>query len=157
MTQCRAKDTQLPLRYLIFMLINYSLFFRISDMIYVRTPHFHSLFATDSNSHMFWMQRTVPKHENCKKAFHTWSCMVCSIWVRLLGNIDFKALSFFTVHNVFCWITTIPLFILLAIQSAECTTVARSYYAQITFPSLYNPNWHKGKLFMICNYVFTIR
>lgn len=80
--------------------------------------------------------------------------LIDMVW--LLGNIDFKAISF-AVHNVFCWITTkhhhsSP--ILLAIQSAECVTVAVSYYAQITFPSLYNPSRHKGKLFMICNYVF---
>lgn len=77
--------------------------------------------------------------------------MVCSSWIfRLVGNIDFKALSFSRVHSVFLLdhhhSSSIP-------RSAECVTVAASYYAPITFPSLYNPSWHKGKLFMICNYV----
>lgn len=133
---------------------------RISASIQVGTSRRRSPIA--AVNHMLRLQTRAAKRENCKEAFYTWSSMGCSIWSRLLGNIDFKALSsslyiyiYVMVHTVFCWITAIPLPSYLP-SSAE-RSVARSYYAPITFLSLHNPRWHNGKLFMICNYVFQIR
>lgn len=92
------------------------------------------------------------KHEICKMTFSPRWCMVSPLYGFVWWATPIS--TSFIVRSVFHWITIIPHPPLLAIRSTKCVTVAGSYYAQITFPSFYNPGRHKGKLFMICNYVF---
>lgn len=152
---CRAKDTPLPLGSLIFEFINYSLCF--SELVI----WFESAHRAVTPPPLLSVERQHLNAENRTEAwklqegiFFSWPRLVCFswIWSGRWVNIDVKALPL-KVHYVFCWIPSKHRRSSLAIQRAACVTVAGSYYAQITFPSLYNPSGHKGKLFMICNYV----
>ncbi len=105
------------------------LLFRDTDMIWVGTQWFtlSSLLSVERHPHAL---NAALKHESHKEAFCTWPCTFCPYWrwFRSLDNIDFKALSF---HSAHCFLldrrhsSSIP----LAVQNAECVTVARSYYA----------------------------
>ena len=142
------------------------LLFRISDTIWVGTPCFHSTFITVSRAastcserrEQNWSMKSATRH-----FFHLAMHDLLLLDMVLVGGWYWcRSIIFFLRCTMFSAgsppNTTSPHTSYLAYTARPmCDSIAGSYYAQITFPSLYNPSGHKGKLFMICNYVFQIR